>query len=219
MCLLDGVPGGGATLLMLFMRLANSVALEKPLTMQAPRTLASLSVEEYLAGELDSRDRHEYLGGAVYAMAGASEDHNSICLNLAFALRTHLRGQPCKVNMADVKLRLAISEEDVFYYPDVMVACDSRDTDPYFKRFPKVLIEVLSPQTEQTDRREKFLSYIQIPTLEEYVLVAQDRMEVTVFRRANKWQPQIMGRPEDLLRVNSLTFTLPLNLVYEGVKL
>lgn len=187
--------------------------------MQAPRTLASLSVEEYLAGELDSRDRHEYLGGVVYAMAGASEDHNSICLNLAFALRTQLRGQPCKVNMADVKLRLAISEEDVFYYPDVMFACDSRDTDPYFKRFPKVLIEVLSPQTEQTDRREKFLSYIQIPTLEEYVLVAQDRTEVTVFRRANKWQPQIMQRPEDLLRVNSLTFTLPLNLVYEGVKL
>lgn len=93
-------------------------------------------------------------------MAGGSEDHNLITLNLAFALRTHLRGRHCRVNVADVKVRLQISEEDVFYYPDVMVACDPRNLDPYFKRFPQVLIEVLSPHTEQTDRREKFLSCI-----------------------------------------------------------
>jgi Uma2 family endonuclease len=187
--------------------------------MQATQDVVSLSVEEYLTGELKSRDRHEYLGGVVYAMAGATEDHNLISLNLAFALRTHLRGRPCKVYVADVKVRLEISEEDVFYYPDVMVACDPRDTDPYFKRFPKVLIEVLSPQTEQTDRREKFLSYIQIETLQEYVLVAQDRMEATVFRRANKWQPEIIRQPEELLRLKSLEFTLSLNSVYEEVKL
>lgn len=114
---------------------------------------------------------------------------------------------------------MAISEEDVFYYPDVMVACDPRDSDPYFKRFPKVLIEVLSPQTEQTDRREKFLSYIQIETLEEYVLVAQDKLEVTVFRRASKRQPEVVRQSEDLLRLVSLDFTLPLHAVYEGVEL
>jgi len=107
----------------------------------------------------------------------------------------------------------------VFYYPDVMVACDPRDTQRYYKQFPKVLIEVLSPETERTDRREKFLSYTRIETLGEYVLVAQDRLEVTVFRRTNKWQPEIMQKPDELLRVNSLTLTLPLNLVYEGVKL
>lgn len=187
--------------------------------MQATRNVVSLSVEEYLAGELQSKDRHEYLSGVVFAKAGATEDHNLISLNLAFALRTHLRGRPCKVYVADVKVRLEISEKDVFYYPDVMVACDPRDTDPYFKRFLKVLIEVLSPQTEQTDRREKFLSYIQIETLQEYVLVAQDRMEATVFRRANKWQPEIIRQPEELFRLKSLEFTLPLNSVYEEVKL
>jgi Uma2 family endonuclease len=130
------------------MRLANCLALEKVCPMQATQNVVALSVAEYLTGELKSRDRHEYLGGVVYAMAGASEDHNLISLNLAFALRTHLRGGRCKVNMADVKVRLQISIEDVFYYPDVMVASDPRDTDPYFKRFPQVLIEVLSPQTD-----------------------------------------------------------------------
>ena len=186
--------------------------------MQATQKAVSLSVEEYLAGEPRGRARHEYLGGVVYAMAGASEAHNLISLNLAFALRTHLRGGRCKVNVADVKVRLQISAEDVFYYPDVMVACDPRNTDPYFKRFPQVLIEVLSPQTEQTDRREKFLSYIQIDTLQEYVVVAQDKLEATVFRRANKWQPETIRQPEELLRLPSLEFTLPLNAIYEGVK-
>ena len=120
------------------MPLAMRRALEKPYRMQATQKVITLSVEEYLTGEPKGRDRHEYLGGVVYAMAGASEDHNLISLNLAFALRTHLRGRRCKVNVADVKVRLQISEEDVFYYPDVMVACDPRDTDPYFKRFPQV---------------------------------------------------------------------------------
>jgi Uma2 family endonuclease len=201
------------------MRLANRGALKKSWAMPATEKVLSLSVEEYLAGELQRKERHEYLGGVVYAMAGASSNHNRIAGNLYASLRSHLRGKPCEVFISDVKLRLEIAEEDVFYYPDVMVACDPRNTDPYFKSFPHVLIEVLSPQTEQTDRREKFLSYIQIETLEEYVLVAQDKMEVTVFRRANKWQPEIAQKPDESLQVNSLTFTLPLNLVYEGVKL
>lgn len=201
------------------MRLANRHGLEKPCAMQATQNEAALTVDEYLAGELLSKDRHEYLSGVVYAMAGASSNHNTIAGNLFAALRAALRGRPCRAFISNVKLRLAISDEDVFYYPDVMVACDPRDTDPYFKRFPQVLIEVLSPQTEQTDRREKFLSYIQIETLEEYVLVAQDKLEVTVFRRANKWQPEIVRRPDDLLRLAPLDFTLPLNAVYEGVEL
>ncbi|HET7626389.1 MAG TPA: Uma2 family endonuclease [Verrucomicrobiae bacterium] len=187
--------------------------------MQAILKAPALSVEEYLAGELHSRDRHEYLGGTVYAMAGTSGEHNLISLNLAFGLRTHLRGKPCQVFMSDVKLRLRISEEDVFYYPDVMVACDPSDAERYFKRRPQVLIEVLSPETESIDRREKFLSYIQIETLSEYILVAQNKMEATVFRRSNKWEPEILNRADEVLRIESLNFALPLNLIYEGVKI
>jgi len=177
------------------------------------------SVEDYLATEQRSQVRHEYVGGAVYARAGASDEHIALCMNLAFALRSQLRGKPCRVQMSEGKARLRVAEEEIFYYPDVMVACDPRDTDRYFKRYPRVLIEVLSETTERIDRREKFLSYRQIETLEEYVLVAQHKMEVTVFRRATHWQPEVLRLPEQVLLLPSLTFSLPLKEVYEGVNL
>lgn len=179
---------------------------------------ASISVEDYLARELASEERREYLDGVVYAMAGASIEHNIISGNIYSSLRSHLRGKPCGAFMADVKLRLEFSNDDVFYYPDVMVACDPRDTDKFFKRFPKVLIEVMSESTERIDRREKRWSYQQIETLEEYVLVAQDRMEVTLFRRANQWRPEVLTKQDQTLALASLEFSLPLSGVYEGVK-
>src|SRR5437762_591989 len=99
-----------------------------------------------------------------------------------------------------------------------MVVCDPRDVDRYFKRYPKILFEVLSESTEAIDRREKFLSYRQIETLEEYVLVAQDRIEVTLFRRAIGWQPEILDRAEQVLLLPSLKFSLPIKSLYGGVQ-
>jgi len=126
--------------------------------MQVVKDPAAISVAEYLAGEQDGEVRHEFIGGTAHAMAGASEEHNTIAMNIATALHAHLRGRPCRAFLLDLKVRLQIARTDIFYYPDVMVACDPRDSDRYFKRFPKVVIEVLSPDTERTDRREKFLS-------------------------------------------------------------
>jgi Uma2 family endonuclease len=186
--------------------------------MQALKELALVSVDEYLAGEPLSDVRHEYIGGRVYAMAGASEDHNTICLNLALAIRSHLRGKPCRTFMADLKVRLEIAGQDIFYYPDVLVTSDPRDTDRFSKRYPKILIEVLSESTDHTDRREKFLSYIRIETLEEYLLVAQDRMEITLFRRAANWRPELLRQAGEFLKLSSIEFSLPLSAVYEGVK-
>lgn len=174
-----------------------------------------LSVDEYLAGEETSEVRHEYIGGQVFAMAGASDTHNTISLNVAAALRTQVRGGPCRVFIGDVKVRLISAGKDMFYYPDVLVACDPRDRDPYFKRFPKVVIEVLSEATERTDRREKFWSYTQMETLEEYLLIAQNRMEVTIFRRTNHWKPEVLQRAEEVARLDSLKFELPLSMIYE----
>ncbi len=118
--------------------------------------------------------RHEYLGGEVYAIAGASEEHNVVSMNLGTLLHFHLRGRrgcPCRTFMTDMKVRLEIVGDEVLYYPDLMVTCDPRDTDRYFKRYPSVLVEVLSADTERTDRREKLLSYLRIETLETYILV------------------------------------------------
>mgnify|MGYP001270227147 CR=1 FL=1 len=186
--------------------------------MPAAEQYGAVTVEDYLSGELRSETRHEFLGGTVYEMAGTSEEHNVIATNLLAALHAHLRGKSCRVFIVDMKVRLRISRDDIFYYPDLMVACDARDTDRYFMRYPKVLIEVLSPDTERTDRREKFSSYTGLETLEEYVLVAQDRREVTLFRRNRQWQPEILAQPEQVLELTSLDFTVPLHIVYEGVK-
>jgi Uma2 family endonuclease len=186
--------------------------------MEAAVKIGLLAAEEYLSGERNSEVRHEYIGGVAYAMAGASEEHNLISLNLATVLRAQVRTKSWRVFMVDMKVRLSVGREDVFYYSDVVVACDGRDTDRYFKRYPTTLIEVLSEETERTDRREKFLSYTGIETLQEYLLVAQDRMEVTIFRRRKEWQPKVLTKKGQIIRLESIAGEIPLSAVYQGVK-
>jgi Uma2 family endonuclease len=118
--------------------------------------------------------------------------------------------------MESVKLRIVSADQDIFYYPDLMVTCDPRDTEPYFKKYPKVLVEVLSPESERIDRREKFSSYTNIESLEEYILIAQNPAEVTVFRRANQWRPEIINETQHSLRLPSLDFCLTISAIYEG---
>src|SRR5256885_6204510 len=145
-----------------------------------------LSVEDYLAGEETSDVKREYVGGNAYAMAGATTEHNQIAMNIAFPLRSHLKGNSCRVFMSDVKVQIEAAGEESFYYPDVMVGCDPRDTHQFYLRFPKLLVEVSSESTERLDRGEKRLAYQTIETLEEYLIVAQDRSEATTFRRTNR---------------------------------
>ena len=175
-----------------------------------------ITVDEYIEGEWTSEIRHEYIGGQVFAMSGGSEAHNSLCLTLASAIRQHLRGKPCKVFMTDMKLRLNIAEDDIFYYPDVLVTCDPSDSEKYFKTKPVLIIEVLSPSTERLDRREKFLSYIALPSLQEYVLVNQESMHVTVFCQANGWKPEHLSSG-DALRLPSIDFEQAIAEIYEDV--
>src|SRR5437016_5565488 len=117
-------------------------------SMQAAARLEGISVEDYLASEEGSEIKHEYLGGTLYAMAGASKAHNEIAGNIYAGLRSALRTGPCRVFIVDVKVRLKIMDEDVFYYPDVVIGCDARDTHAHYVRFPRVIFEVLSKSTE-----------------------------------------------------------------------
>lgn len=176
-----------------------------------------LSVEDYLRHEADGAVRHEFIGGRIHAMAGTSEAHNLISVNLVSALHAHLRGGPCKAYMADFKVRLEINREDIFYYPDVMVACQRVGVEHYYLRYPTLLVEVLSPSTENIDRREKLLNYPQISTVEEYVLVAQESREVTLHRRAEDWAPRLLTAPDAVVEFRSIKLSLPLARIYEGV--
>lgn len=178
--------------------------------------LPRLSVENYLEGETKSEIRHEYIAGEVYAMSGESAAHNLIAGNLYAALRGHLRGGPCQVFTAGVKVRLRVAEEDIFYYPDVFVACRSDDRETYYRRYPSTIIEVLSESSERIDRREKFLAYKTIESLREYVIVAQNEARITLFRREEDWRPETFAA-SDTLALPSLDFRLPVREVYEGV--
>lgn len=176
----------------------------------------SISVSDYLEGELSSDVRHEYLGGDVHAMVGASDAHGLICLNVAAALHRHLRGGSCQVFAVDMKVRLRIANEDFFYYPDILVSCDPTDRARYFRERPVVLIEILSESTARIDSREKLFAYRHIDSLEEYVLIEQDKQAITIARRADGWALNSFG-PEGELRLESLDFTLAMSEIYAGV--
>ena len=176
-----------------------------------------LTVDEYLEFEARSELRHEYIDGAVYAMSGVSEDHDLITGNLFAAIHGHLRGGPCKPHTSDFKLRLKIDQKDLFYYPDIMVACTREGVDTHYLHYPKLVVEVLSPSTESIDRREKFLSYRQIATVEEYVLLSQHTEQITIYRRPEQWVPRVHTGSDDIAEFQSIGLSLTLRQIYEGV--
>lgn len=184
--------------------------------MALPESHPFIGVDEYLRGEESSELRHEYIGGVVYAMVGASRQHNTLALNLGAALHRHLHGGPCRVFMSDVKVRLRVRGEEIFYYPDLVVACEPSDRERYYVEQPRLIVEVLSETTERIDRREKLFAYTLIPSLQEYVLVAQARPEVTVHRRRSDWVGEVLTAGE--LRLEAVEFEIPLASIYEGVE-
>ncbi len=186
--------------------------------MNQPNLKPFLSVEDYIEGELHSEVKHEYLGGEVYAMAGASDAHNLIVGNLFAALHRHLRGGPCRVFMSDMKVRIQNMRDDYFYYPDVMVACRAEDKARYWREQPKLLVEVLSESTERVDTREKLFAYQTIADLEEYVVLAQDRREATVFRRSGGEWFSVKVAGDGLLELVSVGLSVGLAEIYEGVE-
>ena len=175
-----------------------------------------ISPEEYLQGELVSEIRHEYFAGEVVAMAGASANHNHIAGNIFGQLYLHLRGKKCAPFMNDMKAHVHARGDDWFYYPDVMVNCDPAGQHKYFCDTPSLIIEVLSPDTEAKDRREKRLAYEMIAPLRTYALVAQERREILIFRRtAEGWSREVLPDAGDVLRVPELDFELSLDAIYE----
>ena len=181
-----------------------------------PKAADSISPDEYLEGERLAEVRHEYVDGRVYAMAGASDDHNRIAGNLFAELRERLRGHRSEPFINDMKVKVPPAFADAYYYPDLLVACDPTDNARYFRERPAVIIEVLSPETERTDRREKAIAYRQIPTLEAYVLVEQERMTATILRRTEPgWQSEVAEGPGSILKLLCIGVEIPLERIYE----
>ena len=176
----------------------------------SPESLPRMNVDEYLAYEQAQELRHELVDGYLYAMTAASDRHEEITLNLAAALHNHLRNTPCRAYESGLKLRIG----DDFYYPDVFVRCNEERGDPYFKTDPMVIAEVLSPATQRYDRGDKRLAYMSLPTLREYVLRAQDRVRVTVYRQAAPSDIETLESASAILRLQSIDFSITLGELY-----
>ncbi len=172
--------------------------------------------EHYLAAELESDQRHEYVAGAVYAMAGASERHNTIVQSLGSAIEQVLPTR-CRVWQSDMKLRIDLNGDHYSYYPDIMAACSVNSGDPYSRTDPLLVVEVLSPSTQRIDLGEKRDHYRSIDSLQEYLVVQSERPLVQLFRRENSWREERLGVGA-VLRLESVGLELPVEAIYRRVR-
>ena len=181
--------------------------------MSCPAHRLVFTYDDYLEWEKRQPQRHEYIRGEVFAMAGTSDRHNDISGNFYTLLRQHLHSTPCRVYIADVKVR--VETADCCFYPDVQVTCAESDlADRYAKRSPIVVIEVLSESTATFDMGNKFAAYQQLDSLREYVLVDHEHIRVHIYRRQDRrWWVDNIG-PGGRLHLESLDLNCPIEALY-----
>ena len=179
------------------------------------------TVEEYLGREESAQERHEYLGGRIYAMTGGTGKHAQLCMNVAGQLYAQLRGGPCRAYTSELMVR--VERTGLHTYPDASALCGEPRFAGKHEQIllnPSVLVEVLSPSTEAYDHGEKFDHYRQLPSLREYLLVSQDWMYVERFGRAAEDAPWVFadarGR-DGAIELPSVGAVLALRDLYERV--
>ncbi|MEM8779697.1 MAG: Uma2 family endonuclease [Cyanobacteria bacterium P01_G01_bin.49] len=176
-----------------------------------------MTIEEYLEWEPQQEIRYEYANGNVFAMTGGTIPHNDIALNFYTALRPHLRSRGCRVNVSDVKVQ--VNPQSPYYYPDVIVSCDSQDLNARkFIQHPTIIAEVLSPGTSAKDRGEKFINYLKMPSLQEYLLIDSETISVERYCRGEgRMWLYYPYTNRDIITLSSIEFELAITLLYEGV--
>lgn len=142
--------------------------------------------QDYLASERTSAIKREYINGHIYAMAGSSKNHDRISGNVFAKFHAHLEKTPCAPFSSDIKVKAGSD----FFYPDVTVVCDDKTDDDYYTDSPIIVVEVLSKSTRKADQTFKRLAYQNLPSLQEYVLIEQDFVDVEVCRKERHWQPE-----------------------------
>lgn len=185
--------------------------------MGLPKLKTKTSVEDYLETEKISPVKREFVEGEVYAMAGTSDNHNLITGDLYAALLIHLRDSACQPFFGDIKVRVT---KNVYYYPDVLVSCEENPEDSHFRNQPILIVEVTSPSTEHIDRREKLLFYQQMPSVQEYVIVSQAKINVEVHRRQSdaRWITYYFDASDEAVEFQSVGLTVALAEIYRRVR-
>lgn len=174
-----------------------------------------ISEAEYLEGELVSEVKHEYVSGKVFAMSGASMNHELICANLLRHTGNHLQNSSCVVVGSNMKVKTPAGN---FRYPDAMVVCEQNSESQYYVTNPVILVEVLSQSTRRTDEQTKRVEYLNIPGLQEYVLIEQDFVDIEVVKREpNGWSTAryYLG---DSISLTSIGLTISVEDIYYRVQ-
>ena len=176
-----------------------------------------ISVEDYLESEKISPVKHEYVEGEIFAMAGASDRHNLIAGDIYIALGIHLRNSPCQPFSGDIKVRVT---SKVYYYPDILVLCEENPENPYFRNQPILIIEIASPSTAAIDRREKLLFYQQMPSVREYAVVDQHKINIELHRRQSdgRWITYYFDADDEEITFESVEISLPIGEIYRRVR-
>lgn len=154
--------------------------------MALQRAQSLITEQAYLQGEQLADSRHEYIDGEVYAMAGASRNHQRLLGNVHTACNRYLADKPCEPFASELKVKA----DRCFFYPDLAIVCDDEQGDDYYTECPTLIVEVLSKTTRRFDKTLKFAAYKTLPSLQEYVLIEQDHVEIQVCRREQNWFPE-----------------------------
>lgn len=188
-------------------------------TMSSAHPSPRLDAAGFLEWERRQPVKHEFVAGEVFAMTGATDAHVTVAGNLFALLRAHVRGTPCRVFMADMKLR--VETADAFFYPDVFVTCAESDRQlAHYKTEPPLIVEVLSESTAAYDRGRKFACYRQLTSLREYVLIDPEALSVDVFRRGEHRHFVLYPfGPGERIELESISFATPIEALYEDVAL
>lgn len=184
--------------------------------MEASVRSKKMSVAEYIRFEERSDIRHEFDNGKLIAMAGTTDKHNDICHNIKAALKKQLKHTNCRIQVENVKVR--IGENKRYTYPDVFVTCDDRDlADAYIKRYPSVIFEVLSDGTRVYDKTAKFMLYQKIETLQHYILIEPETIDIEIFSKNEKgeWSAQSLHQLMDNLILSALNISVLVADIYE----
>mgnify|MGYP000223331079 CR=1 FL=1 len=179
--------------------------------------LPRFTPEEYFAWEEQQLERHEYIDGEVYAMSGGTINHGDIALNFGALLKSHMRGRGCKTLNSDCRVSIVGSTK--YVYPDLSVTCDERDqTTAQYITYPCLIVEVLSPGTEAYDRGNKFKMYRRNPSLQEYVLVSAETIEIELFRKTDTDDWRIINyQAGDTVELKSINLTCQIEQIYEDI--
>jgi Uma2 family endonuclease len=172
-----------------------------------------LAVQDYLDGELFSPVKHEYIEGQAYAMAGASTSHNRIVTNMVGEFRSVLRNTPCEPFASDMKVQV----NSDYFYPDVLVVCQHKSSEYGVTDSPLVIVEVLSKATRKIDHTLKRQAYQSLDSLQEYLVIEQDVVDIEICRRDRHWQSEhfFLG---DEVYFESIDLRLPVATIYERVE-